>query len=74
MRIGLVKCVEEVKEGEKLIVDAQRQLHLIMKDVVKKALLKWLDADIVYAIPDSDGLTMVANEKNKFIPTQTMKG
>ena len=57
-----------------------------MKEVVKKEIIKWLDACIIYAISDSawvspvqcvpkkGGMTVVENEKNEMIPTRTVKG
>ena len=57
-----------------------------MKEVVKKEIIKWLDARIIYPISDSSwvnpvqrvlkkgGVTVVANKKNKFIPTRTVTG
>ena len=72
-----------LEEGSKPTVEQQRRLNPIMKEVVKKEILKWLDAGIIYPISDSSwvspvqcvpkkgGITMVANEKNKLIPTRT---
>jgi hypothetical protein len=57
-----------------------------MKEVVKKEIIKWLDADIIYAISDSawvspvqcvpkkGGMTVVENDKNELIPTRTVTG
>ena len=57
-----------------------------MKDVVKKEVLKLLDAGMIYPISDSSwvspvhvvpkkgGMTVVANEKNELIPTGTVTG
>ena len=57
-----------------------------MKEVVKKEILKWLDAGIIYPISDSSwispvqcvqkkgGMTVVANENNELIPTRTVTG
>ena len=57
-----------------------------MKEVVKKEILKWLDADIIYPISDSSwvspvqcvpekgGMTVVANEKNELILTRIVTG
>ena len=53
-----------------------------MKKVVKKEILKWLDAGIIYPISDSSwvspvqfvpkkgGIPVVVNKKNELIPTQ----
>jgi hypothetical protein len=61
----------------------QRRLNPIMQEVVKKEIIKWLDADIIYPISDSSwvsptqvvpkkaGLTVVTNEKGENIATRT---
>jgi hypothetical protein len=38
--------------------DMQRHLNPNMKEVVKKEILKWLDAGIIYPIVDSNGLVL----------------
>ena len=55
-----------------------------MKEVIKKEIIKWLDAKIIYPILDSSwislvqsvpkkgGVIVVANEKNELIPTRTV--
>ena len=55
-----------------------------MKEVVKKEIIKWLDAGIIYPISDNSwvsliqyilkkgGVRVVANENNDFIPTRTV--
>ncbi|GKD21583.1 putative nucleotidyltransferase, ribonuclease H [Tanacetum coccineum] len=57
-----------------------------MKEVVKKEIIKLLDAGIIYAIEDSPwvslvhcvpkkgGMTVVTNEDNELVPTQTISG
>ena len=57
-----------------------------MKEVVKKEIIKWLDAGIIYPISDSSwvspvqcvpnegGITVVPNENNELIPTRTVTG
>ena len=42
-----------LEEGSKPIEKQQRRLNPIMKEVVKKEILKWLDAGIIYPISDS---------------------
>ncbi|KAH9751689.1 hypothetical protein KPL71_014391 [Citrus sinensis] len=64
-------------------VEHQRRLNPIMKEVVKKEIIKWLDAGIIYPISDSSwvspvqcvpkkgGITIIANEKmNLFLQGQ----
>ena len=60
----------------------QRRLNPIMKEVVKKEVLKLLDIGVIYPIADSkwvnptqvvpkkSGVTVVANEHNELIPTR----
>ncbi|KAK8680906.1 hypothetical protein V6N13_109844 [Hibiscus sabdariffa] len=57
-----------------------------MKDVVRKEILKWLDAGIIYPISDSEwvspvqcvpkkgGMTVITNENNELIPIRTVTG
>ncbi|GJV07973.1 DNA-directed DNA polymerase [Tanacetum coccineum] len=57
-----------------------------MKEVVKKEIIKLLDAGIIYAIEDSPwvspvhyvpkkgGMTIVTNEDNELVPTRTVTG
>ena len=68
----------------KPLVDAQRRLNPTMKEVVRKEVLKWLDARVIYLISDSSwvslvhvvpkkgGTTVVKNENNKLMPTRTI--
>ncbi|KAJ9561910.1 hypothetical protein OSB04_007070 [Centaurea solstitialis] len=67
-------------------VEPQRRLNPLMKEVVKKEILKWLDAGIIYPIagsswvspvqcvPKKGGVTVVENEKNELIPTRVVTG
>ncbi|KAI3758225.1 hypothetical protein L6452_05778 [Arctium lappa] len=57
-----------------------------MKEVVKKEILKWLDAGIIFPIassswvspvqcvPKKGGVTVVTNDKNELIPTRVVSG
>ncbi|KAM6563688.1 hypothetical protein CsatB_023686 [Cannabis sativa] len=57
-----------------------------MKEVVRKEVIKWLDAGVAYPIFDSKwvspvqvvpkkgGMTVIKNEKNELIPTRTVTG
>ncbi|KAK8564490.1 hypothetical protein V6N12_036613 [Hibiscus sabdariffa] len=81
-------CMHKIllEENHKPTVDAQRQLNQAMKDVVRKEILKWLDAGIIYPISDSEwvspvqcvpkkgGMTVITNEKNELIPSRTVTG
>ncbi|KAJ9566462.1 hypothetical protein OSB04_002428 [Centaurea solstitialis] len=67
-------------------VEPQRRLNPVIKEVVKKETLKWLDAGIIYPIassscvspiqcvPKKGGVTIITNEKNELIPTRTVTG
>ncbi|KAL4290902.1 hypothetical protein GQ457_14G014410 [Hibiscus cannabinus] len=81
-------CMHKIllDDNHKPTVDAQRRLNKAMKDVVRKEILKWLDACIIYPISDSEwvspvqcvpkkgGITVISNEKNELIPTRTVTG
>ncbi|KAL4384914.1 hypothetical protein GQ457_15G017330 [Hibiscus cannabinus] len=81
-------CMHKIllDDNHKPTVDAQRRLNQAMKDVVRKEILKWLDAGIIYPISDSEwvspvqcvpkkgGMTVISNEKNELIPTRTVTG
>ncbi|KAL5565027.1 hypothetical protein UlMin_028191 [Ulmus minor] len=66
--------------------DPQRRLNPTMKEVVKKEVLKLLDAGIIYPISDSKwisptqvvpkkaGVTVVENEKGVLVPTKVVTG
>ena len=58
----------------------------MMKEVVRKEVLKWLNVGFIYAIsysssvspvhvvPKKGGFTVIRNEENELIPTRTMTG
>ena len=64
----------------------QRQLNPIVKEVVKKEVLKLLDVGVIYPVADSkwvsqtqvvpkkSRVTVVANEHNELIPTRVTTG
>ncbi|GJX66749.1 reverse transcriptase domain-containing protein [Tanacetum coccineum] len=64
----------------------KRRLNPNMKEVLKKEIIKLLDAGIIYTIEDSPwvspvhcvpkkgGMTVVTNEKNALVPTRTITG
>ncbi|KAJ9556763.1 hypothetical protein OSB04_011377 [Centaurea solstitialis] len=66
--------------------EPQRRLNPVMKEVVKKEILKWLDAGIIFPIassswvspvqcvPKKGGFTVITNDKNELIPTRTVSG
>nr|GEU86255.1 reverse transcriptase domain-containing protein [Tanacetum cinerariifolium] len=71
-------------EDKKPVVQKQRRLNLNMQEVVKKEIVKLLDTDIIYPIPDSPwvspihfvpkkrGITVVTNENDELVPTRTV--
>ena len=68
------------EKDAKLVVDHQRRLNPKMKEVVRKEILKLLEAGIIYPIADSQwvspvhcvpkkgGITVVPNDKDELIP------
>ncbi|KAL2330366.1 hypothetical protein Fmac_017947 [Flemingia macrophylla] len=68
------------------IAQPQRRLNPMMKEVVKKEVLKLLEVGIIYPISDSawvspvqvvpkkGGITVVQNEKNELIPPRIVTG
>nr|GEV29005.1 reverse transcriptase domain-containing protein [Tanacetum cinerariifolium] len=67
-------------------VQSQRKVNPKIHDVIKKEVIKLLDADMIYPISDSPwvslihcvpkkgGMTVVANENNELIPTRLVTG
>ena len=82
--ISLALCMHKIymEEDHKPSAQHQCRLNPLMKEVVRKEVIKWLDAGIVYPISDSKwvspvqcvpkkgGMTVVRNEKNELIPTR----
>ena len=81
-------CMHRIlmEDNHKTSREPQRRLNPIMKEVVKKEVLKLLDAGIIYPISDSKwvspvhvvpkkgGMTVVTNKNNELIPTRTVTG
>ena len=79
-------CMHKIllEENAKTFIEHQRRLNPVMKEVVRKEVLKWLNAGFIYAISDSPwvspihvvpkkgGFNVIRNEKNELIPTRTM--
>ncbi|XP_048596439.1 uncharacterized protein LOC111201249 [Brassica napus] len=67
-------------------IEHQRRLNPNLKDVVKKEILKLLDAGVIYPISDSKwvspvhvvpkkgGITVIKNDNDELIPTRTITG
>ena len=81
-------CMHKIllEDNAKTYIEHQRRLNPVMKKVVRKEVLKWLNAGFIYAISDSSwvspvhvvpkkgGFTVIRNEKNELIPTRTVTG
>ncbi|XP_020249301.1 uncharacterized protein LOC109826692 [Asparagus officinalis] len=81
-------CMHRIflEEGYKTSIEHQRRLNPNMKEVVRKEVLKVLDAGIIYPIsysewvspvqvvPKKGGMTIDKKEKNELIPTRTVTG
>ena len=81
-------CLHKIllNDDARTSIEHQRKLNLVMKDVVRKEVLKWLNAGFIYAISDSfwvspvhvvskkGGFTVIRNEKNELIPTRAVTG
>ena len=75
-----------LEDNARTSIEHQRRLNLVMKEVVRKEVLKWLNIGFIYAILDSPwvslvhvvpkkrGFTVIRNEKNKLIPIRTVTG
>ena len=81
-------CMHKIllNDDAKTSIEHQRRLNPVMKEVVKKEVLKWLNAGFIYPIsnsswvslvhvvPKKGGLTVIRNEENELIPTRTVIG
>ena len=81
-------CMHKIlmEENARTSIEHQRRLNPVMKEVVRKEVLKWLNAGFIYAISDSPwmspvhvvpkkgGFTVIGNEKNELIPTRNVIG
>ena len=81
-------CMHKIllEDEVKPIVEHQRRLNPTMKEVVRKEVLKWLDAGVIYPISDSSwvspvqvvpkkgGITVVKDANNNLIPTRPVTG
>ena len=75
-----------LEDGHKPSVEAQRRLNPTMKEVVRKEVLKWLDARVIYPIYDSAwvslvqvvpkkrGTIVIKIENNTLLPSRTVTG
>src|SRR3954463_11397236 len=86
--IGPAYCMHKImlEEDFKPVAQPQRRLNPTMKEVVRKEVIKLLEAGMIYPISDSawvspvqvvpkkGGMTVITNEKNELIPTRTVTG
>nr|GEZ73088.1 reverse transcriptase domain-containing protein [Tanacetum cinerariifolium] len=75
-----------MEDDYKPTVQSQRRVNSKIHDVIKKELIKLLDAGMIYLISDSPwvslihcvpkkgGMTVIANENNELIPTRLVTG
>ena len=75
-----------MEEDAKPVIDHQRRLNPKMKEVVRKEILKFLEAGIIYPVADSQwvshvhcvpkkgGITVVPNDKDELIPQRIITG
>ncbi|GJZ12925.1 reverse transcriptase domain-containing protein [Tanacetum coccineum] len=83
-KAALIKIL--IEDFFKPAVQHQRRVNPKIHDVIKKKVLKLLDAELIYAISDSPwvspvhyvpkkgGITVVENEENELIPTRLVTG
>ena len=81
-------CMHRIplEDGHKPLVEAQRRLNPTMKEVVRKEVLNWLDAGVIYHISDSEwvspiqimpkkgGTTVIKIENNTLSPSRIVIG
>ena len=81
-------CMHKIllEENARTSIEHRRRLNPLMKEVVIKEVLKWLNAGFIYAISDSPwvnpvhvvlkkgGFTVIRNEKNELIPARIVTG
>ncbi|CAA7042019.1 unnamed protein product [Microthlaspi erraticum] len=75
-----------LEDESKSSIEHQRRLNPNLKDVVKKEIMKLLEAGVIYPISDSTwvspvhvvpkkgGVTVIRNENEELIPTRTITG
>ena len=79
-------CMHKIllEDNIKTSIEHQRRLNPVMKEEVRKEVLKWLNVDFIYVISNSPWVSLVhmvprkgefiviRNEKNELIPTRTV--
>ncbi|XP_058746275.1 uncharacterized protein LOC131619164 [Vicia villosa] len=81
-------CMHKIsmEDDFKQVAQPQRRLNPVMKEVVRKEVVKMLEAGMIYPISDSawvspvhvvpkkGGMTVIRKEKNELIPSRTVTG
>ena len=81
-------CMHKIllEKNAKRSIEHQRRLNPVMKEEVRKEILKWLNVGFIYAISDSPwvspvhmvpkkgGFTVIRNEKNELIHARIVAG
>ena len=81
-------CMHKIllEESAKTSIKHKRRLNPVMKEVVRKEVLKWLNARFinaisdspwvspVYVVPKKGGFIVIRNEKNDLILIRTVTG
>ena len=75
-----------LEDGHKPSVEVQRRLNPTMKEVVRKEVLKWLDAGVIYSIsnsawvspvqvvPKKEGTIVIKTDDNTLLPSRSVTG
>ncbi|MCI43488.1 hypothetical protein A2U01_0064725, partial [Trifolium medium] len=75
-----------MEDDYKPVAQPQLRLNPTMKEVVRKEVMKLLEAGMIYPISDSawvspvqvvpnkGGMTVITNDKNELIPSRTLTG
>nr|GEV69178.1 DNA-directed DNA polymerase [Tanacetum cinerariifolium] len=86
LEYAFLEDTDKLPEDYKPVVQSQRRVNSKIHDVIKKEVIKLLDARMIYPISDSPwvspihyvpkkgGMTVVANENNELIPTRLVTG
>ena len=81
---GICSHKIQLMPDHKPSIEYQRCLNHPMQEVVKKEIIKWLDAEVIYPIADSSwvcpvqcvpkngGMTLVTNKKNELVPMRAV--
>ena len=81
---GICSHKIQLMPDHKPSIENQRRLYPPMQEVMKKEIIKWLDARVIYLIADSSwvchiqcvpkkgGMNKVPNEKNQLVPMRPL--